>query len=209
VVNAGIGGNMVIGPADYAAKPFPGGPSALDRLERDLISLPHVSTVIWLDGINDFGNAGAEPTKVAEGLREAVKRLRARTPGVKFFAATLTSSVNSTNGGYGAPAIEPRRQEYNKFLRSAGIFDGVIDFDAVTRDEKTGELKQEFQPNSTTGGPGDRTRTGRDMLKWGRPSISAWSSARQPPRSDSLIVGVISLVPLRLRAQNQRNYVRR
>ena len=31
VVNQGIGGNQVIGPADYAAKPIPGGPSALDR----------------------------------------------------------------------------------------------------------------------------------------------------------------------------------
>jgi lysophospholipase L1-like esterase len=161
VVNEGIGGNMVIGPVDYAAKPFPGGPSALDRLERDLISIPNVSTVIWLNGINDFGNAGAEPAKVADGLREAVKRLRARLPGVKFFAATLTSSVNSTNGGYGAPVIEARRQEYNKFIRSAGIFDGVIDFDRVTRDEQTGELKPEFQPNSTTGGPGDRLHPNR------------------------------------------------
>ena len=42
VVNAGIGGNMVIGPADYAANPFAGGPAATQRLMRDVVSLPGV-----------------------------------------------------------------------------------------------------------------------------------------------------------------------
>ena len=58
-----------------------------------MISLPDVSTVIWLEGINDFGNAGAEPTAVADGVRDGVKRLRAAVPGVKIFMATLTSSL--------------------------------------------------------------------------------------------------------------------
>ena len=40
VVNAGIGGNQVAGPAEYtAAKPVAGGPSARSRLERDVLSL--------------------------------------------------------------------------------------------------------------------------------------------------------------------------
>lgn len=161
VVNEGIGGNMVIGPADYASKPFAGGPAALERLERDLTSLPNVSTVLWLEGINDFGNAGADEPKVEDGVKDAVKQLRARIPGVRVFMATLTSSVNSTNGGYGAPAIEDKRRAYNDFIRKAGIFDGVIDFDATTLDTKTGELKAEFQPNSTVGGPGDKLHPNR------------------------------------------------
>src|SRR5689334_17301283 len=57
VVNAGIGGNQVVGPAEYSAqKPFSGGPSAGQRLERDLLSLSGVTAVIWLEGINDFGS---------------------------------------------------------------------------------------------------------------------------------------------------------
>ena len=132
VVNAGIGGGMVIGPADYKAKPFAGGPAATERLDRDVISLSGVKAVIWLEGINDFGNAGATPEDVANGVRDVVKRLRAGIPGVRVFMATLTSSLNSTNGGYGAPAINEKRQAYNQFIRTAGIFDGVIDFDAVT-----------------------------------------------------------------------------
>ena len=161
VVNEGIGGNMVIGPADYAAHPFAGGPAATERLERDLISLPNVTHVLWLEGINDFGNAGAEPDKVEQGVRDTVKRLRAALPGVKIYMATLTSSVNSNNGGYGAPAVEARRVAYNQFIRTSGIFDGVIDFDAATIDKTTGELKAEFQPNSTTGGPGDKLHPNR------------------------------------------------
>jgi len=161
VVNEGIGGNMVSGPSDYAQTPFAGGVSALDRLERDVLSLPAVSTVLFLDGINDFGNGGYDVSKVTEGLRSFVTRLRAQKPGVRIFVGLLTPSVNSTNGGYGAPAIEKKRLEYNDFIRSAGIFDGVIDFDAATRDAVTGELKAAFQPNSTTGGAGDRLHPNR------------------------------------------------
>src|SRR5215831_12966412 len=59
VVNAGIGGNQITGPAEYSvAKPFPGGPSAGARLERDVLSLSGVSAVIWLEGINDFSKNG-------------------------------------------------------------------------------------------------------------------------------------------------------
>jgi lysophospholipase L1-like esterase len=161
VVNAGIGGNMVIGPADYKANPFAGGPAATQRLDRDVISLSGVKAVIWLEGINDFGNAGAKPEDVENGVRAVVKQLRAKIPGVRVSMATLTSALDSTNGGYGAPAINDKRQAYNQFIRSAGIFDDVIDFDAVTIDAKTGELKAEYQPNSSVGGPGDKLHPNR------------------------------------------------
>lgn len=42
----GSGGNRVVGPDDYATKPIPGGPGALTRIDRDIISLPGVATVI-------------------------------------------------------------------------------------------------------------------------------------------------------------------
>ena len=160
VVNEGIGGNQVIGPTDYATKPIPGGPSALDRLERDVISLPGVSTVIWLEGINDFGAAGASAQAVSDGVREGVKRLRERIPGVRVYMATLTGALNSTPT-HGTAEVEAKRKEYNNFIRNAGIFDGVIDFDAITLDPKTGELKAEYQSNSTIGGPGDKPHPNR------------------------------------------------
>jgi lysophospholipase L1-like esterase len=160
VVNEGIGGNEVVGPPDYATKPTPGGPSALDRLQRDVISLPGVSTIIWLEGINDFGARLATAQAVSDGVREGVKRLREGIPGVRIYMATLTGALNSTPT-HGTPEVEAKRQAYNTFIRTAGIFDGVIDFDIITLDPKTGELKVEYQPNSTIGGPGDKLHPNR------------------------------------------------
>jgi len=159
-VNEGIGGNEVVGPPDYTVKPTPGGPPALERLQRDVISLPGVSAVIWLEGINDFGARSASAEAVSDGVREGVKRLRAGIPGVRIYMATLTGALNSTPT-HGTPEVEAKRKEYNQFIRSAGIFDGVIDFDAVVLDPKTGELKAEYQPNSTIGGPGDKLHPNR------------------------------------------------
>ena len=55
VVNAGIGGNRILTPESYPPpQPFAGGPSALQRLERDLFGLSGVSAVVLLEGINDI-----------------------------------------------------------------------------------------------------------------------------------------------------------
>src|SRR5215218_3057605 len=89
VVNAGIGGNRITGPAPYEAKaPFAGGPSALDRLERDVLSLSGVSAVVWLEGINDL-SSGSSADAVIAGIREGVQRLRAR--GLRVVGATVTA----------------------------------------------------------------------------------------------------------------------
>ena len=160
VVNEGIGGNRIISPTDYATNPINGGPSALDRLERDVIRLAGVSTVIWLEGINDFGGTAATPKEVSDGVRGAVERMRERVPGIRIFMATVPGALNSTPT-HGTAEVDARRREYNNFIRTSGIFDGVIDFDAVTLDLATGEMKAEYQPNSTIGGPADKLHPNR------------------------------------------------
>jgi lysophospholipase L1-like esterase len=158
VVNAGIGGNRVTGPPDYTtATPFAGGPSALDRLERDVLSVPGLSAVVWLEGINDL-SSGASADAVIAGLREGVRRIKAKN--LRVIGATITSSVGA-NGAAGTADVEARRQAVNTFIRTAGVFDGVADFDAATRDGQTGTLRAAFQPNSTTGGPGDHLHPNR------------------------------------------------
>lgn len=157
VVNAGIGGNQVLGPAEYSAeKPFSGGPSAGDRLERDVIGVSGVTDVIWLEGINDFGAAKALPDAVAKGMVAIAQRLRARIPGVRVYAGTLIPSLDSTNGEYGTKEVDQKRQALNRFIREVKVFDGVEEFDAATLDSTTGALRVPFQPDSTAGGPGDR-----------------------------------------------------
>ena len=161
VVNAGIGGNQVIGPPTYPP-PFAGGPSALSRLDRDVASLPGVTHVIWLEGINDFsrnGNATAEA--VIAGYRQGVAALRAKIPGVKVIGATLPSALGSTSAAHGFPEQDEKRKALNEFIRKGGVFDGVADFDSVTLDAATGGMKPEFVPESSTGGPGDKLHPNR------------------------------------------------
>ena len=160
VVNQGIGGNRVVGPDDYATKPIGGGPGALTRLERDIVSLPGVSAVIWLEGINDFG-ADTSAEAVMEGYNKGVAVLRQKIPGVRIYVATLTPALNSTIATHGRPEVEAKRKALNDFFRTSKLFDGVIDFDKATLDPKTGEVKVEFQPNSSTGGPGDKLHPNR------------------------------------------------
>lgn len=163
VVNAGIGGNQVIGPAEYSPqKPFPGGPSAGQRLERDVLGLSGLSAVIWLEGINDFSkNGNATPETVEAGMKEIVARLRARVPGIRVIGATLTSALGSTNPSHGFPEQDAKRQTLNGFIRNSGLLDGVADFDQATLDPQTGGLRAEFVPDSTTGGPGDKLHPNR------------------------------------------------
>ena len=160
VVNAGIGGNRVTGPAEYTPqKAFAGGPSAGQRLERDVLSLSNVSSVIWLEGINDLnGNAGASVEAVRTAMIDITSRMR--TKHLTVFGATLTSALGSA-GGSGSPETDQKRRALNEFIRTSGVFDGVFDFDRATLDESTGAMRTEFVPNSTVGGAGDRLHPNR------------------------------------------------
>jgi lysophospholipase L1-like esterase len=163
VVNAGIGGNQVIGPKEYSPqKPFAGGPSALARLERDVLSLSGVTHVIWLEGINDFSkNGNASVEAVQDGMKEGVARIRARVPGVLVIGATLTPALGATNAAHGFAEQDEKRKALNGFIRSSGLFDAVADFERAALDPDTGQLKPEFVHNTTTGGDGDKLHPNR------------------------------------------------
>lgn len=159
VINAGIGGNQITGPAAYSpTAPSAGGPSALDRLERDVLSLAGVTHIIWLEGINDLSRGASAETVIA-GMQELVKRVRAKG-NLKIIGATITSSLGS-NTPSGTAENNERRKTINQFIRTSGSFDGVADFDAATVDPQTGGLRASFQPNSTIGGAGDKLHPNR------------------------------------------------
>jgi lysophospholipase L1-like esterase len=158
VVNAGIGGNRILTPDSYPPpQPFAGGPSALQRLDRDLLGLSGLSAVVLLEGINDI-SSGASADAIVAGMKQLVSRLKAK--GITVIGATITSSLTA-NGNAGTPDANERRQAVNAFIRTGGIFDAVADFDAATVDPATGALRQEFVPNSTVGGAGDRLHPNR------------------------------------------------
>jgi hypothetical protein len=94
-------------------------------------------------------------------MRDIVGRIRSRFAGVRIIGATLTSALGSSNPNHGSAEEDAKRKALNQFIRSGGLFDGVADFDAATIDSTTGELRPEFVPESTTGGPGDKIHPNR------------------------------------------------
>lgn len=156
VINAGISGNEVCGPDEHSAmKPYAGGPSAYNRLDRDVLTLSGVNAIIWLEGINDLRTGGKTAKQVEEGMRRVVSRIRRVQPGIRIIGATLVSSLDSTIEGYGTEKLNVERQALNAFIRTSGVFDAVVDLDSATLDRDTGKLLPEYGPQSTFGLPAD------------------------------------------------------
>ena len=121
VLNAGIGGNRVLSeaavPAGVDARAVGAGINALARFERHVLSLPGVTHVIVLEGINDIGNARQNPTPTAADLIAAHKQLieQAHARGIKIIGATLTPFWGAA---YYTEAGEAKRQALNEWIRT-------------------------------------------------------------------------------------------
>lgn len=134
VLNHGIGGNRLL--LDGL------GPNALARFDRDVLAQAGVSHVIVLEGVNDLGTLTRDAPASPEDHAVLVQRMigayqqiamRARGHGIRVIGATILPYGSS---GYYHPTSlnEADRQAVNRWIRSPGAFDAVIDFDAVTRD---------------------------------------------------------------------------
>ena len=153
VVNAGIGGNQIVGP-EPEASPTRGGPAAIERLGRDLLSLSGVQTVVWIEGINDFSDNGQRSaTTVLNASRRAVDQLHAR--GLQVIGSTVPSALGSTRPGHGGIGQDEQRRAFNAELRQYSPFDALVDLDALMTDPATGQLSDPFNGDSTFGEPGD------------------------------------------------------
>jgi lysophospholipase L1-like esterase len=163
VVNGGIGGNQIAGPAEYGPeKPFAGGPASGQRLDRDVLTLSGISSLIWLEGINDFSkNGNASTDQVIAAMKDGVNRLRKKWPHLRIIGATVVTALGSTSAAHGFGEQDSKRKALNDFIRTSGTFDGVIDFDKAVLDPQSGGLKPEFVPDSTTGGAGDKLHPNR------------------------------------------------
>lgn len=125
ISNEGISGNRVLG---GIAKAGSAGPSALARLDRDVLTKPGVRTVLVLEGINDI-YAGATAEQLIAGYRQLIARVHAS--GRCIVGGTLTPMGSSF---VYTPEKEAIRQAVNTFIRTSGEFDDYVDFDAATRD---------------------------------------------------------------------------
>ncbi len=137
VLNAGISGGRLLSDGM--------GVSGLARFERDVLGQPKVRSVIVLLGINDISWPGSafEPAaapitarQVIAGYRQLIARAHAHS--IRIVGATLTPFEGALEGtpitGYYNTDKEQVRQAVNRWIRSSGEFDAVVDFDAATRD---------------------------------------------------------------------------
>jgi lysophospholipase L1-like esterase len=129
VLNVGIGGNRVLNEV--------AGPSALSRVDRDVLSQSGVRYVVVLESINDIGRLAHLATPyddiTAAQLEMGLKQIAddAHEHGIKAIGATLTPYGGA---GYYSDKGEQVREAVNDWIRTSGTFDGVADFDKATQD---------------------------------------------------------------------------
>ncbi|SCX99249.1 Lysophospholipase L1 [Streptomyces sp. 136MFCol5.1] len=121
VANAGISGNQVL--ADGA------GQSALSRLDRDVLSLPGVRTVVLFEGVNDIkSHSGVTAAALTAGYRRIIDR--AHAAGKCVVGATVLPYQGWSEWDPQGDAV---RMEVNEWIRTSGAVDAVADFDKVLR----------------------------------------------------------------------------
>lgn len=128
VVNQGIAGNRLLRDGT--------GPRALDRFERDVLSVTGAKTVVIALGINDIQAfpQETEPARITDALRSLTERAHAR--GLRVIGATLMPYGGHRNW---TPARDAVRHRVNAAIRGGGIFDQVLDFDLAARDPQRPE----------------------------------------------------------------------
>jgi lysophospholipase L1-like esterase len=93
--------------------------------------------LIILESINDIGRLrrvtapedNIDTQQIEEGLRQIAEA--AREHGIKVYGATL---LPFQGANYYSEKEEQMREAVNDWIRTSGTFDGVIDFDKITRD---------------------------------------------------------------------------
>jgi lysophospholipase L1-like esterase len=143
VINQAAGGNRIL---------YDGlGPNALGRIDRDVLSHSGVEYAMIFEGVNDIGTGATDAASqkvIGDRLIAAFKQIviRLQAADITVFAATITPfsapGYNVTMEGYSDPEREKTRQRVNKFIRESGIFDEVIDFDKILRNETHPEQLQ-------------------------------------------------------------------
>ncbi|MER5494349.1 SGNH/GDSL hydrolase family protein [Streptomyces sp. NPDC002490] len=139
VVNAGLSGNRLLTDSGCF------GERGLARFRHEVLDRPGVRSVVVLLGINDIG-AGGQPDfgcgtapevtadRLIEGHRALIRAAKRR--GVTTVGATLTPFEGYAS--YHTPEKERVRDQVNRWLRTSGAYDTVVDLDRLLADPRPG-----------------------------------------------------------------------
>jgi lysophospholipase L1-like esterase len=134
VIDEGIVGNRILTSDECC------GPSGLSRLRRDVLGQPGVREVILLEGVNDIGmshtigpfsapHTDVSAAQITAGYQQIIAR--AHQAGLKVIGGTL---LPFKGADYWTAAGEAKREAVNRWIRTSGAFDGVIDFARAVAD---------------------------------------------------------------------------
>ena len=215
VVNGGIGGNQIAGPAEYGPdKPFAGGPASGQRLDRDVLTLSGISSLIWLEGINDFSkNGNASTDQVIAAMKDGVARLRAKWPQVRVIGATVIFGARQFQRGAwfpragrqaeGAQRLHPhlrhvrRRDRFRQGDARSAVGRPQAGIHPREHDRRTRRQASPQSHRISGDGPGHRPRSvqakprqsqRKKMRRMGR-------AQRNPSFSECVVMGFAALYP--------------
>ncbi|TWV31490.1 SGNH/GDSL hydrolase family protein [Streptomyces misionensis] len=131
VLNQAAGGNRVLNDGL--------GPNVLARFDRDVLAQSGVRWLVLFEGVNDIGTADATEAaqrQVTADLLAAYDQIvvRAHAQGIPVYGATLTPFGGNTDYDDPNGYREAARQAVNRWIRTSGRFDAVLDFDRAVRD---------------------------------------------------------------------------
>ena len=142
VVSTALAGNrLLFNSAGPTGPETQWGESVFTRFDRDVLGQAGAQVVIVWIGLNDLAGAGAfypasenaSVDDVIAGLRQLVGR--AHDHGLSILGCTISPMGGNTSlPGFDTPQHEAARQALNQWIRTSGVFDGVVDADKALRD---------------------------------------------------------------------------
>lgn len=139
LLNSGISGNCLLYRPDSIFAPVFGEPGK-DRFQRDVLDLPDVSAVIIALGVNDVSYLNRKTKDMitfenyTSCITDMTKQLKERN--IRVIMQTITPRLKCAwTMGIFTQEMEELRLSLNEWIRTCGIFDMVIDQEAVVRDQ--------------------------------------------------------------------------
>jgi lysophospholipase L1-like esterase len=120
IANEGIAGNRVLNRGN--------GPSALERVDRDVLDRSGATHVVFFEATNDLAG-GFTAAQIIEGTQVIIDKVHAS--GIKIIGVTTIPRGRPAPMTGWTSTMEAYRLELNQWFRNVAKFDGLIDFDAL------------------------------------------------------------------------------